>query len=89
MMADGLSRVPGEPNTEVQVVASKTTVDPVLVKVQKEQWQDEELSDLIEYLEDKVLPDCPMSRQKMLAATQRGLMGYCISSLQMFQIDEE
>ena len=43
------------------------TDDPVLAKVQREQQQDEELADLVRYLVSRVLPDCPVRRQKVLS----------------------
>ena len=61
-------------------------MDPVLVKVQEEQHQDEELSDLIKYLEGKVLPDCPMRRQKVLTTAQQGY--YVIDGMLYFESAE-
>ena len=42
----------------------------LLAKVHREQQQDEELADLIRYLENRVLPDCPVQRQKVLSAAK-------------------
>ena len=64
VVADGLSRAPGETTGEVRVVGNQATKDPVLAKVQKEQQQDEELADLIKYLETKDLPNCEVRRQE-------------------------
>ena len=70
VVADGLSRAPVEDSGTVMV--SQVTEDPVLVKVQKEQRQDGELNDLIQYLETKVLPEDEVKRQKVLVSAQQG-----------------
>ena len=72
VVVDSLSRAQGESCAGVCLVSSENTEDPVLAKVQREQQQDEELADLIRYLERRVLPDCQIRRQKVLSASQRG-----------------
>ena len=68
VVTDSLSRAQGEPCPgEVHLVSSRDTEDPVLAKVQHEQQQDEELADLVRYLVSRVLPDCPVRRQKVLS----------------------
>ena len=70
MVADSLPRAQEKPCAGVQLVSSANTEDSVLAKVHREQQQDEELADLIRYLENRVLPDCPVQRQKVLSAAQ-------------------
>ena len=80
-------RAPRESNAgEVQVVTSKATADPVLVRVQKEQQQDEQQADLIKYLMNKELPDCIVRRQKVLTAAQQGY--YVIDGVLYFESAE-
>ena len=63
MVADCLSRTPVDITPdEVRRVTSEGYMDPVLAKIQKKQQQDEELADLIEYLECKSLPECAIRR---------------------------
>ena len=63
VVANGLSRAPRKSNAgEVQVATSEATADSVLVRIQKEQQQDEELADLLKYLMNKELPDCVVRR---------------------------
>ena len=42
------------------------------MKIQKEQQEDDDLADLVKYLECKSLPECAVRREKVLAAAQRG-----------------
>ena len=52
MVVNSLSRAQEEPCAgEVRLVSGGNTEDPELAKVQREQWQDEELADLIRYQE--------------------------------------
>ena len=60
MVAERLSRAPREHNGDVWVVVSQATKDPILVKVQEEEQQNEELADFIKYLENKDFPNCEM-----------------------------
>jgi len=67
VVADCLSRAPVESiPDEIRRVISE---ESILAKVQKEQQQDEELADLMEYLECK---QSAIRREKVLAAAQRG-----------------
>ena len=86
VVADGLSRAPAEDNGVVRVMVNQATEDPVLAKVQKEQRQDEELGDLIEYLETKVLPEGEVRRQKVLVSAQHGY--YIVDGILYFESTE-
>ena len=87
VVADSLSRAQEEPCTgEVRLVSSGNTEDPVLAKVQREQQQDEELADLIRYLESRILPDCPVRRQKVLSAAQHSY--YIVDGVLYFESAE-
>ena len=86
VVADGLSRAPAEGSGEVRVIVNQVMEDPVLAKVQKEQRQDEELGDLIKYLETKILPKDEVRRQKVLISAQQGY--YIVDGVLYFEATE-
>ena len=87
MVVSSLSRAQEEPCAgEARLVSGGNTEDPELAKVQREQWQDEELADLIRYLESRVLPDCSVQRQKVLSATQHSY--YVVDGVLCFESAE-
>ena len=83
VVADGLSRAPVEDSGTVRVIVDQ---DPVLAKVQREQRQDGELNDLIQYLETKVLPEDEVRRQKVLVSAQQGY--YIVDGILYFESAE-
>ena len=83
VVADGLSRAPVKDSGTVRVIVDQ---DPVLAKVQREQRQDGELNDLIQYLETKVLPEDEVRRQKVLASAQQGY--YIVDGILYFESAE-
>ena len=86
VVADGLSRAPPGDSGVFRVMVNQVTEDPVLAKVQKEQQEDEELGDLIEYLEAKVLPEGEVRRQKVLVSAQQGY--YIVDGILYFKSTE-
>ena len=83
VVANGLSQAPVEDSGTVGVMVNQVIEDPVLVKVQKEQRQDGELNDLIQYLETKVLPEDEVKRQKVLFSAQQGY--YIVDGILYFE----